>query len=271
MEQNQTNTNLAIFDSIVEEMRRIYIAKNADYGSSFDKSMSRYGLTSLAVRLFDKFNRFENLASGKEPQVKGESIADTLLDIANYAILGLIYMTKAQGEGDGFTKEELAEMEERLSKLMQSYQEVTQSKDESRALSVLDEVNAIAQEIKLQGKHISNATEISQALNNMRICLGDIIDTHAADNVPELDAALMYDYQTLCAYLHNPTVEGFADAYQTAQKIMNTDVKDWGAYRDFTNQVISVAEQVISMHDGAEAPMGKVVPFKQGQQPSAED
>lgn len=39
------------------------------------------------IRLGDKFNRFKSLSKGNEWHVKDESIRDTLLDLANYAIL----------------------------------------------------------------------------------------------------------------------------------------------------------------------------------------
>jgi len=42
---------------------------------------------------------------------------------------------------------------------------------------------------------------------------------------------------------------------------MNSNAKDWGPDRDFVNQVVSAAEQIISMHDGATQQTGKVVPF----------
>lgn len=55
-------------------------AKNADYGSSF-------GLVSAAVRICDKANRFASLADGKKANVKGEALRDTLMDLANYAVM----------------------------------------------------------------------------------------------------------------------------------------------------------------------------------------
>ena len=81
------------FETITNKMHEVYLAKNHDYGQSFDKTWEKYGVTSLLIRLNDKFNRLESLAK-KEQKVGDESIQDTLLDLANYAILGLIQLQK---------------------------------------------------------------------------------------------------------------------------------------------------------------------------------
>lgn len=256
METTQSQNDLELFDSIVGEMRRTYAAKNADYGSSFDKSMSKYGLVSLAVRLFDKLNRLESLASGQAPQVKDEKIEDTLLDIANYAVLGLIYLSKPRSVGDEHTQPDLSEIGRRLDELMASYTKVIGSNNADEAAALLPEVDAIAHKITENRAFISNASEIEQALVALSVNLKAVIGGKSEG--PALDSRMLYDYQVLCEFLQNPTEAGLPAAYETAQKIMNTNVEDWGANRDFVNQVVSVAEQVIGMHDGS---IGKVVPF----------
>jgi len=71
---------------ILETLKRILLAKNSDYGNSFEKTFSEFGITSSIIRMSDKLNRFKNLASQKTPQVN-ESIIDTLYDLAGYCIL----------------------------------------------------------------------------------------------------------------------------------------------------------------------------------------
>lgn len=86
-------TGIEHFDNIVSKMREIYIAKNSDYGSSFDKGMNRFGWKSFLTRVYDKFNRVDELTStGNNPKVVDETLEDTLMDLANYAILGIIYL-----------------------------------------------------------------------------------------------------------------------------------------------------------------------------------
>lgn len=88
-EYEPTPKDLDIFERITNEMHEIYLAKNHDYGQSFDKTWDKFGMTSLLIRLNDKLNRLETLVN-KEQKVGDESLRDTLLDLANYAILGLI-------------------------------------------------------------------------------------------------------------------------------------------------------------------------------------
>lgn len=71
---------------ICHELNRIYQLKNKDYGNSFSKQFEEYGLVSSAIRIEDKLNRLKNLINN-EQQVNDESIEDTLLDLANYAIM----------------------------------------------------------------------------------------------------------------------------------------------------------------------------------------
>lgn len=78
------------FKDITDKMNEIYQMKNSDYGNSFDKSCDEFGITAALVRIGDKFNRIKTLVK-KDNKVKDESIEDTLLDLANYSILTLIW------------------------------------------------------------------------------------------------------------------------------------------------------------------------------------
>lgn len=75
---------------ICESLNSLYEAKNADYGDSFGKSYKEYGLTMSCIRLEDKLNRLKSLNYNKFSKVNDESIEDTLMDLANYAIMTLI-------------------------------------------------------------------------------------------------------------------------------------------------------------------------------------
>lgn len=68
-----------------------YIDKNSDYGNSFDQSLAEFGLVASAVRMTDKLNRFKTLMD--KPHIKvDESLGDTLLDLANYAVMTARYI-----------------------------------------------------------------------------------------------------------------------------------------------------------------------------------
>lgn len=81
------------FREITDYMYQIYEKKNADYGDSFSKTFDEFGLTASAIRINDKTERFKKLIK-QEAQVQDESIKDTLLDLANYAVLTLMEMSK---------------------------------------------------------------------------------------------------------------------------------------------------------------------------------
>lgn len=75
----------------------LYTRKNHDYGDSFAKSYQEWGLAMPCIRLDDKLNRLKSLAKSTA-QVQDESIRDTLLDLANYAIMTVIEMELEKGE-----------------------------------------------------------------------------------------------------------------------------------------------------------------------------
>ena len=81
---------------ICESLNSLYEAKNADYGDSFSKSYKEYGLTMSLIRLEDKLNRLKSLNKNGNAQVKDESVQDTLMDLANYAIMTLIELEEGE-------------------------------------------------------------------------------------------------------------------------------------------------------------------------------
>ena len=80
----------ALHDEICAELNTIYVAKNHDYGDSFGKSYAEYGMVMACIRLEDKLNRLKSLTKFGSQQVIDESIEDTLLDLANYAIMTVV-------------------------------------------------------------------------------------------------------------------------------------------------------------------------------------
>lgn len=86
---------MVTFKDILNKMYEIYEKKNADYGNSFAKSYEEFGLVSPVIRLSDKVERLKTLCN-KEAQVKDESIIDTLIDIAVYAVLTILEIKKRE-------------------------------------------------------------------------------------------------------------------------------------------------------------------------------
>lgn len=78
---------------VANEIRDLLLRKNADYGNSFAKQFEKRGLIGALIRMEDKMSRLDTLLSGQQDSV-GESIEDTLADLAGYAILTLVEYRK---------------------------------------------------------------------------------------------------------------------------------------------------------------------------------
>ena len=81
--------NIELHKKTLDDMHNLYITKNHDYGNSVHDTYEKYGLTSFLVRIEDKLNRARTL-SKNDAKVNDEKIEDTLIDMANYAILAVM-------------------------------------------------------------------------------------------------------------------------------------------------------------------------------------
>lgn len=79
------------FRDITIEMENLYRRKNADYGNAFDRSLDEDGMLVPKIRLGDKYARFCKLIYS-DPEVAEESLRDTLIDMANYAIMTILWL-----------------------------------------------------------------------------------------------------------------------------------------------------------------------------------
>lgn len=87
--------NIEKHKEFCDYLNNLYIEKNHDYGDSVHDTFIKYGLTSFLVRMEDKLNRARTL-NQKDTKVNDEKITDTLLDLANYAIISVIELEKAK-------------------------------------------------------------------------------------------------------------------------------------------------------------------------------
>ena len=77
---------------VLDRLHEIYVRKNALYGDSTTDTYRKFGVLSYAVRLNDKLRRFQSLVTSPSDEYRTdrESMIDTLLDMANYAILAVM-------------------------------------------------------------------------------------------------------------------------------------------------------------------------------------
>lgn len=90
------NEKIRQHEAICAELTALYKKKNRDYGDAFHASFLEEGMAMPRIRLGDKFNRFKNLTRSGLRQVVDESIRDTLIDLANYAILTVMEIDNAK-------------------------------------------------------------------------------------------------------------------------------------------------------------------------------
>lgn len=88
--------NVQQFMDITTNMAKTYAAKNHDYGNSFGQSLDEEGLAASRIRMGDKWNRYKTLSKTNDIEVKDESIEDTLLDLANYAIMTVMWLRNSR-------------------------------------------------------------------------------------------------------------------------------------------------------------------------------
>ena len=99
---NETNALYTPYEQkymdVINKLKETFLKKNHDYGSSVKKNYDKFeaygkneGLKYVFGRIAEKHDRLENLIYGNHTnQVTDEPIEDTLLDMANYAILAAV-------------------------------------------------------------------------------------------------------------------------------------------------------------------------------------
>lgn len=92
--------NLSSVSDAYKHLVSVYEAKNSDYGNSFEECCNKFGLVSAVVRMNDKINRINSLYDKKDMKVN-ESLVDTLLDLANYAVMTAVWMNNNDVSHDG--------------------------------------------------------------------------------------------------------------------------------------------------------------------------
>ena len=82
-------------------LSELLIAKNKDYGdSAFHAPALNPGLdpkAAILVRIGDKIERLQRLATARRAEVASESFNDTIRDLAGYCIL---YLVATQGDNE---------------------------------------------------------------------------------------------------------------------------------------------------------------------------
>ena len=86
-EEESKTDKYARHKEITDYMHKTYVSKNKDYGNSFERTHKEIGSRASLGRIADKFYRLQNIILNDEQLVEDETVKDTLIDMANYAIM----------------------------------------------------------------------------------------------------------------------------------------------------------------------------------------
>lgn len=83
------------FKKIADDICELYKVKDRCYANSFGETFQKLGIISAVTRISDKYNRLCNLTTTPTPiNDCGESIEDTLKDMAAYCIMTLMELKR---------------------------------------------------------------------------------------------------------------------------------------------------------------------------------
>jgi len=85
---DEQNNRVYQLEVIQNEAKELFRKKNADYGDAF----ATYGTVGILVRLGDKIHRLQSITSKGINLVQDEKLRDTLLDLHNYAAMGIMLL-----------------------------------------------------------------------------------------------------------------------------------------------------------------------------------
>ena len=87
-------------EDVLQELHILMLRKHQDYGPYNIANAPGGAMNGLIIRMHDKLERLQNLYYKKSDTPNYEPIEDTLQDLANYAIIGLM-VQRGQWEGAG--------------------------------------------------------------------------------------------------------------------------------------------------------------------------
>jgi len=94
-------TNSEKHKNVLNELHDIYVQKNMLYGDSFSESIKEWGYAALGIRVTDKFLRMKKLLHSNTlyKNETDERLRDTLLDMANYCLMGVMKLDDGDENG----------------------------------------------------------------------------------------------------------------------------------------------------------------------------
>lgn len=94
------NSKVERFKQLTGEMAALYARKNKDYGNSFTEMYREWGSMYPMSRMQEKLRRATQILRSGEAQVTEEKVTDTLLDLANYALMTIMELKESKDHGE---------------------------------------------------------------------------------------------------------------------------------------------------------------------------
>ena len=88
MSSSDNNKRVEQMKKIQAEGLELFTKKNADYGDAF----ANYGVIGVLMRIEDKLQRSISISNKGVNLVEDECIRDTLIDLHNYAAMGMMLL-----------------------------------------------------------------------------------------------------------------------------------------------------------------------------------
>jgi hypothetical protein len=82
--------------TVQKEGLELFKRKNADYGDAFAK----YGTIGVLMRIEDKIQRSMSITKNGVTLVENECIRDTLIDLHNYAAMGIMLLDENEDQSE---------------------------------------------------------------------------------------------------------------------------------------------------------------------------
>jgi hypothetical protein len=82
--------------TVQKEGLELFKRKNADYGDAFAK----YGTIGVLMRIEDKIQRSMSITKNGVTLVENECIRDTLIDLHNYAAMGIMLLDEKEDQSE---------------------------------------------------------------------------------------------------------------------------------------------------------------------------
>lgn len=91
-----SETRMNQMTTVQKEALELFRKKNTDYGDAF----ATYGTVGVIVRMGDKIQRLISVSNKGVALVDSESLRDTLIDLHNYAAMGIMLLDENREKKD---------------------------------------------------------------------------------------------------------------------------------------------------------------------------